>query len=200
MFIHIFFFSWEIWVDYLRNICKNTVVIAAKISLRYDQHCFSNISNSIYPRISHQQAVAEHWDLPNTEIFLFKDVASLHVCSHFDVGARKTAEFFRDEMLQGSSTRVTRRICVAVIDYPILNFYFYQILCFKPMCLIKRFRNVHYSIYICTAVKFSMKFFNGEQEFNLKINKFRKSIIRNKRSWWPRWNLKQELVKKSCYW
>jgi hypothetical protein len=27
--------------------------------------------------ISHQQAVAEHWDLPNTEIFLSKDVASV---------------------------------------------------------------------------------------------------------------------------
>jgi hypothetical protein len=26
--------------------------------------------------ISHQQAVAEHWDLPNTEIFQSKDVAS----------------------------------------------------------------------------------------------------------------------------
>jgi hypothetical protein len=27
--------------------------------------------------ISYQQAVAEHWDLPNTEIFLSKDVASV---------------------------------------------------------------------------------------------------------------------------
>jgi hypothetical protein len=26
--------------------------------------------------ISHQQAIAEHWDLPNTEIFQSKDVAS----------------------------------------------------------------------------------------------------------------------------
>jgi hypothetical protein len=26
--------------------------------------------------ISHQQAIAEHWDLPNTEIFLSEDVAS----------------------------------------------------------------------------------------------------------------------------
>jgi hypothetical protein len=26
--------------------------------------------------ISHQQAVAQHWDLPNTEIFQSKDVAS----------------------------------------------------------------------------------------------------------------------------
>jgi hypothetical protein len=27
--------------------------------------------------MSHQQAVAEHWDLLNTEIFQFKDVASV---------------------------------------------------------------------------------------------------------------------------
>jgi hypothetical protein len=27
--------------------------------------------------ISHQQAVAEHWDSPNTEIFQSKDVASV---------------------------------------------------------------------------------------------------------------------------
>jgi hypothetical protein len=26
--------------------------------------------------ISHQQAIAENWDLPNTEIFQFKDIAS----------------------------------------------------------------------------------------------------------------------------
>jgi hypothetical protein len=26
--------------------------------------------------ISHHQAVAEHWDLPNTEIFKSKDIAS----------------------------------------------------------------------------------------------------------------------------
>jgi hypothetical protein len=41
----------------------------------YDQHCFYNISNSV-SSISHQQAIAEHWDLPNTEIFQSKGVAS----------------------------------------------------------------------------------------------------------------------------
>jgi hypothetical protein len=30
--------------------------------------------------ISHQQAVAEHWDLSNTEIFQFKDVSEVHLC------------------------------------------------------------------------------------------------------------------------
>jgi hypothetical protein len=33
--------------------------------------------------ISHQQAVAEHWDLPNTEIFQSKTVAS--VCALFRI-------------------------------------------------------------------------------------------------------------------
>jgi hypothetical protein len=36
------------------------------------QHFKLNISS-----ISHQQAVAEHWDLPNTEIFQSKDIASV---------------------------------------------------------------------------------------------------------------------------
>jgi hypothetical protein len=30
-----------------------------------------------YSLIFHQQAVAEHWDFPNTEIFQSKDVASV---------------------------------------------------------------------------------------------------------------------------
>jgi hypothetical protein len=41
------------------------------------------MTNPVYQRfklnissISHQQAVAEHWDLPSTEIFQSKDVAS----------------------------------------------------------------------------------------------------------------------------
>jgi hypothetical protein len=41
------------------------------------------MTNTVFPRfqtqyISHQQAVAEHWDLPNTEILQSKDVASAH--------------------------------------------------------------------------------------------------------------------------
>jgi ABC-type anion transport system duplicated permease subunit len=37
---------------------------------------------SIYS-ISHQKAVAEHWDLPNTEIFQSHDVASVFVIEIF---------------------------------------------------------------------------------------------------------------------
>jgi hypothetical protein len=64
------------------RLCANVwekYFIAVLIFLRYDQHCFSNVSNSNISStsISHQQAVVEHWDLPNTEIFQSKDVASV---------------------------------------------------------------------------------------------------------------------------
>jgi hypothetical protein len=36
----------------------------------------------ILSSISHQQAVAKHWDLPNTEIFQSKDVTSVCVAQH----------------------------------------------------------------------------------------------------------------------
>jgi hypothetical protein len=45
------------------------------------------MTNTVFPTlqtqygissISHQQAIAEHWGLPNNEIFQSKDVASLH--------------------------------------------------------------------------------------------------------------------------
>jgi hypothetical protein len=46
--------------DYVRNFCeKQFIAVKLIISL-----------------ISHQQAMGEHWDLPNTEIFQPKDVAS----------------------------------------------------------------------------------------------------------------------------
>jgi hypothetical protein len=44
-------FLWEIWVDlYVRNVCKKNSLLLSSYSLRYDQHCFSNVSTSIYPR------------------------------------------------------------------------------------------------------------------------------------------------------
>jgi hypothetical protein len=65
-------FLLELWVDYVQNMCKTSSLIF----LRNYQHCFSNISNSIYSQFFIRQAVAEHWNLPNTEIFQSKDVAS----------------------------------------------------------------------------------------------------------------------------
>jgi hypothetical protein len=40
-------------------------------ALLFSRHFNLNLSS-----ISHQQVVAEHWGLPNTEIFQSKDVAS----------------------------------------------------------------------------------------------------------------------------
>jgi hypothetical protein len=45
---------------------------------KYDQKCFSNVSNSIFPQFFISGAIAEHWDLPNNEIFQSKDVASVY--------------------------------------------------------------------------------------------------------------------------
>jgi hypothetical protein len=45
---------------------------------------FPTIQNSIptgISSISHQQAMAEHWDLPNTEVFQSIDVASVPTIS-----------------------------------------------------------------------------------------------------------------------
>jgi hypothetical protein len=69
------FFLWEIWVDYVRNVCKQIVYCCIYIPLIWPtlflQRFKLNISS-----ISHQQAVAVHWDLTNTDIFQSKDVAS----------------------------------------------------------------------------------------------------------------------------
>jgi hypothetical protein len=48
--------------------------------------------------ISHQQAVAEHWDLPNTEIFWYKDVASAHRI-HAVFCSAVSATFWRKKIL-----------------------------------------------------------------------------------------------------
>jgi hypothetical protein len=46
---------------------------------------FSNVFKLNVSSISQQQAVAEHWDLSNTEIFQSKDVAStLGFAKHVD--------------------------------------------------------------------------------------------------------------------
>jgi hypothetical protein len=60
----------------VQNIFKKLFIAVLKF-LRYDQHCFSNVSKANILLISHQQALVEHWDLPNTEIFQYKYVASV---------------------------------------------------------------------------------------------------------------------------
>jgi hypothetical protein len=47
------------------------------------------MTNTVFQRfklnissVTHQQAVAEHWDLPNTEIYQSKDVASVMRIAH----------------------------------------------------------------------------------------------------------------------
>jgi hypothetical protein len=44
--------------------------------------------------ISHRQAIAEHSDLPNTEIFHSKDVASVHHCDNCTFEERLSSETF----------------------------------------------------------------------------------------------------------
>jgi hypothetical protein len=63
-------FSYEKYGLNVRTVCKK-YFIAVLIFLRYD------MTNTVFPNsVSYQPAVAEHWNLPTTEIFQFKDVAS----------------------------------------------------------------------------------------------------------------------------
>jgi hypothetical protein len=57
---------------------KKKYFIAVLIFLRLDRPTlfFQRVKLNL-SAISHQQAVAEHWDLPNSEFFQSKDVASV---------------------------------------------------------------------------------------------------------------------------
>jgi hypothetical protein len=74
------------------NVCKK-LCIAVLILLRYDQHWFSNISNSKKTSISPQQAVAECWDLPTLRFSSLK----MSLLPRLEVvGAKKSANIVND--------------------------------------------------------------------------------------------------------
>jgi hypothetical protein len=79
-----------------------------------DQHCFSDVSNTIIhiSSISHQPTIAEHGDLPNTEIFQSKDVTSGNGSKNFpfmymyclDYGGYKFSQY---EIWQNFTSKIT---------------------------------------------------------------------------------------------
>jgi hypothetical protein len=69
------FFLWEIWVDYVQKVCNKKVYCCLNIPYIWPTLFFQRFKLNI-SSISHQQAIAERWDLPNTEIFQSKDIAS----------------------------------------------------------------------------------------------------------------------------